>query len=182
MNILDTLFGGEHAQIVDRIAREANLSTEQISNITQRIFPLVSTALQARMSDPSAMGQLMYAVMSINMNAISLQGEDIFSDSSVHSGGMLLHTVFGSEEAVSELYDMVSSNAEIHADVLKKVIPVLMTALVSVIMQNGGALTAMLGSLFTNESQNGADNDFSKIAQTMLGSDPSLMLSKLLQK
>ena len=173
MGLLETLFQGEHANILSHLQNETSLSSEQLEGITGHLLPKVTQAIQGSMTDGNLMEKLVGLMSQVDFSQISANPSQLMGAHSQEMGSHLLNGLFGSEESVSKVMASLSQNFSVDSGTISKLLPALSTAVVGAVMKQGGGLSSLVTSMFnkTGSATTGAENGLMGMAKGLLDSD-----------
>lgn len=179
MSILETLFG-ENKEIISFFEQEMGITTSQIESVAGYLFPKVTQNISNIFTNPDSMNQMMQSISAINFSELASNSKDILSPKTIEIGQGLLKTILGGDDAINNTIQDLSSTLNIGIETLNRLVPSLMTAIVSTVMNNSGGLSSMISTLFQSDATGGGQSDLSKLVGSMLGEDASDIFSKLL--
>lgn len=156
--MLESLFQGENAKILDHFKNETGVSIDQLNGIAGHLIPKISQAVQGSMSDSNLMQQMVNALTNIDLTTLASSQKEALGAKAQETGTQLLNGIFGSEESVSKLISELSSKFGLDINMLNKAIPALSTAVVATVIKNSGGLSSLITSIFSSSAGSANSN------------------------
>lgn len=162
MNLLNALAEAQGGQGLNNLAAQFGLSPQQTQSAVGALIPQIVSGMQGQ---SGGLGALVGLLTGGSHAAVAEQSGPAFGAQGVSMGNEVLGQIFGSKEVSRGVADQVSQQTGVGADVLRKMLPVVVTMVMGALAKQGmgggaaaapqaGGLGGMLGGLLGAASGN----------------------------
>lgn len=169
MNILDILMNSQNGAAVQQIGSSVGLDQSQTTKALSALLPALASGFQRNVQAPGGLEALIGALSSGNHRQYLDNPSVLGQANAISDGNGILGHVFGSKDVSRQVAAQAAAQTGISADILKKLLPLVATMMMSAFAQqqpsknaspfggnaSGGGITDMLGSLL-DSNKNGS--------------------------
>jgi hypothetical protein len=148
MNLLELLMNSGGDQAVPQIARQFGIGEDQAQSALGALLPALSGALGRNMSQGGGGLETILGALGGAQGMGGMDPEALLSSDTTSIGNGILGQLFGSKDVSRAVASRAAEQTGIGGDVMKALLPVAATMLMSTLMKQGGsgnALSALVG-------------------------------------
>ena len=146
MNILDTILNAQGGAAVQQVGSQLGLSADQTAAALGALVPALAAGLQQNAQTAGGLGGLIGALTGGRHSQYLDNTSTLGDQDTIDDGNGILGHVFGSKEVSREVASRAASQTGISADILKKMLPIAATLVMSSLArQHHAALRAPRG-------------------------------------
>jgi hypothetical protein len=185
MNILDMITSANNGAAVKQIGSQVGLDEQQTTTALSALMPALAAGFNRNLQSPDGLGSLISALASGNHQKY-LDNPAVLNDASaVADGNGILSHVLGSKDVSREVANRVSAQSGIGADVLKRMLPLAATLMMSALSKqspgagagavtagipgSGGDFASMLGPLLDRNRDGSIVDDLTSMIGRFMG-------------
>ncbi len=162
MNLLETLFNNQGGETIRSIAKTVGLGESDTKSIIEKLAPAVAKGINNNASSDSGLESLIGALNKGSHQRYLDKPNTLGQKESIDEGNAILGHIFGSKDVSRNVASHAASETGQDSGVIKKILPMVATAIMGALSQK----SAGLGSL--GSSLSGGQNTSSKLG--LLGS------------
>lgn len=159
MDLLQVIMNAQGGGAVDQLSQRFGLERNQTASALEQLVPALLGGAQQNVQSQGLEG-LMGLLGGGNADAYLEDPNAIQSPETTQTGNGILAQLLGSKEVSRSVASQASANTGIGADILKQMLPVVATMVMSGLNQQGGARrsSGLLGMLDSNNDGSIADD------------------------
>lgn len=157
MNLLDLIVNAQGGGTVRQMGQQVGLNESQTAAALSAVMPALANGLQQNVQTSGGLGGLI-AGLGSGAAANALDNPSALADpSAVNTGNGILGQILGSKDVSRSVANQAAAQTGLSADILKRLLPLAATMMMSAVLQRAGAgaagglsdggLASMLGPL-----------------------------------
>lgn len=165
MNLFESLLGGQNAQLVNQLAKQAGLDSNDVQNIVGQLLPVLSNGIKQNATNSDGLQSLMQALQNGNHGKY-LDNPDVLADpSATTEGNAILGHILGSKDDSRNLARQAAESTGTDESIVKKLLPLVAATAMGALSKTAGQATnqATLG--------NANNSDFGNLLVSFLDSN-----------
>lgn len=154
MNLLQDILSGQNGGVVKQLAAQHGLDESQAQSAISSLVPALARGVRNNATQGDGLAGLLGALQGGDIDAIS-QPDQLGGEQAISQGNNFLGQIFGSKDVSRGVADRAAEQTGIGSDILKKMLPVLATAVMGSLSRNalgggqsgGGSALGGIGDL-----------------------------------
>ena len=165
MNLFESLLGGQNSQLVNQLAKQAGLDSNDVQNIVGQLLPVLSNGIKQNATSSNGLQSLMQALQNGNHSKY-LDNPDVLADpSATAEGNAILGHILGSKDDSRTLARQAAESTGTDESIVKKLLPLVAATAM-------GALSKTAGQATNQANLGNADSpDFGNLLVSFLDSN-----------
>ncbi len=159
MDIKSILKSFDLEDTVNSLTSHYNISGEQLSTISNHLFPLITSSIQKGLTDSKLMENLVKAGSSIDLSSIKGDASSLLNKENKNIGSDILTAILGGENRLAETIANLTNKTDLSYDTISEFLPSFSTLVVGAFLKNSGGLSSLVSSIFSGSITNGQEGD-----------------------
>lgn len=123
MSLFDSLLGGQNAQLVSQLAKQAGLDSSDVQNIVGQLLPVLSNSIKQNANNGSGLQSLLQALQNGNHSKYLDNPEVLAEPSATAEGNAILGHILGSKDDSRNLARQAADATGADESIVKKLLP-----------------------------------------------------------
>ncbi|WP_159730382.1 DUF937 domain-containing protein [Methylosinus sp. Ce-a6] len=126
-NIVDIIQSAQSGQIIENLSNRFGLASWQTRSAVEALLPALVAALRKAAEEPQSLRSVIDAANEPAHRAAFESADEAHAQASVEGGDAIVAHLFGSASAAGEVSQLVARESGLRADVLQRLLPVLVS-------------------------------------------------------
>ena len=170
MNLLETILQAQNGGAVSQLANQFGLDNRQASSALEQLIPALAGGVKNNVKHQGGLDSLISALNKGNHDRYLDDVSQLGNASTVTDGNAILGHIFGNKQVSREVAGRAAQNTGIDSGILKKMLPIIATMVMSGMSKQSGA-GGILGSLLGGGQSSRQSSGLESVLSSFLDQD-----------